>query len=76
MVSSTTRPPRASVLFPSPLANNPYNTTGVAQEIFGYAPTTYSSTTDANYWRAAMGVKGSYELGKEDWDWNVGTPIP
>src|SRR6202000_2405500 len=53
-------------------ANNPYNTTGVAQEIFGVLPTTYSSTTDANYWRAAMGGKGSYELGKEDWDWNVG----
>ena len=54
------------------LASNPFNTTGVSQEIFGALPTTYSSTTDANYWRAAMGVKGSYELGKEDWDWNVG----
>jgi iron complex outermembrane recepter protein len=53
-------------------ANNPYNTTGVAQELFGYLPTTYSSTTDSNFWRAAMGLKGSYELGKEDWDWNVG----
>jgi iron complex outermembrane receptor protein len=53
-------------------ANNPYNTTGVAQELFGYLPTTYSSTTDANFWRAAMGLKGSYEFGKEDWDWNVG----
>ena len=53
-------------------ANNPYNTTGVAQELFGYLPTTYSSTTDSNFWRAAMGLKGSYELGKQDWDWNVG----
>ena len=53
-------------------ANNPYNTTGVAQELFGYLPTTYSSTTDSNFWRAAMGLKGSYELGKEDWDWNLG----
>ena len=53
-------------------ANNPYNTTGVAQELFGYLPTTYSSTTDSNFWRAAMGLKGSSELGKEDWDWNLG----
>ena len=30
-------------------ANNPYNTTGVAQELFGYLPTTYSSTTDSNF---------------------------
>ena len=52
-------------------ATNPYNNTGVAQEFFGYAPTTYSSTTDANYWRAAMGIKGSFSTGKEDWDWNT-----
>jgi iron complex outermembrane receptor protein len=52
-------------------ANNPYNNTGVAQGLFGYAPTTYSSTTDANYCRAAMGVKGSFSTGKERWDWNT-----
>jgi iron complex outermembrane receptor protein len=53
-------------------ANNPYNPTGMTQELFGYMPTTYSSTTDANYWRAAMGVKGSFTTGSEDWDWNTG----
>jgi iron complex outermembrane receptor protein len=53
-------------------ANNPFNTTGVAQELFGTLPGTLSSTTDANYWRAATGVKGSFETGKEDWDWNLG----
>jgi iron complex outermembrane receptor protein len=53
-------------------ANNPFNTTGVAQELFGTLPGTFGSTTDANYWRAATGVKGSFTTGQEDWDWNAG----
>jgi iron complex outermembrane receptor protein len=53
-------------------ANNPFNTTGAAQELFGTLPGTLSSTTDANYWRAATGVKGNFETGQEAWDWNLG----
>jgi iron complex outermembrane receptor protein len=53
-------------------ANNPYNTTGVAQELFGSLPATYNSVTDSNFWRAAMGVKGTFTTGAEDWDWNAG----
>ncbi|WP_144151543.1 TonB-dependent receptor [Paraburkholderia sp. BCC1885] len=52
-------------------ANNPYNSTGVAQELFGSLPSTYNSVTDSNFWRAAMGVKGTFSVGKEDWDWNA-----
>ncbi|MFP3243295.1 MAG: TonB-dependent receptor [Paraburkholderia sp.] len=52
-------------------ANNPYNTTGAAQELFGYLPSTYNSVTNSNFWRAAMGVKGTFSVGKEDWDWNT-----
>ncbi|MGA7778059.1 MAG: TonB-dependent receptor [Paraburkholderia sp.] len=52
-------------------AGNPYNPTGIDQELFSYLPTTYNSTTDANFWRGAMGVKGSFATGKEDWDWNL-----
>lgn len=51
---------------------NPYNTTGIDQELFGYLPTTYSSTTDANFWRAAMGLKGTFSAYSRDFDWNVG----
>jgi iron complex outermembrane recepter protein len=53
-------------------ANNPYNTTGAAQELFGYLPTTDSTVTDSNYYRLATGVKGTFETGPEDWDWNLG----
>ncbi len=52
--------------------NNPYNTTGINQELFGFLPTTYSSTTDANFWRAATGVKGTFSDYGRDFDWNVG----
>jgi iron complex outermembrane receptor protein len=53
-------------------ASNPYNTTGMAQDLFGYLPTTASDTTDANFYRAGFGVKGSASLAQRDWDWNLG----
>ncbi|PCE22879.1 TonB-dependent receptor [Paraburkholderia acidicola] len=53
-------------------ASNPYNTTGAAQELFGYLPTTYNSVTHSNFYRVGTGVKGTFSVGQEDWDWNLG----
>ena len=53
-------------------ASNPYNTTGVPQEFFGSVPTTINVKTNSNFWRAGTGVKGTFSLYGDDWDWNTG----
>ncbi|PCE27646.1 TonB-dependent receptor [Paraburkholderia acidicola] len=53
-------------------ATNPYNTTGIAQEIFAALPTTIPVRTNSNFWRAGTGVKGTFSLYQDDWDWNLG----
>jgi iron complex outermembrane receptor protein len=50
-------------------ASNPYNPFGVATPLIYSFPNSVAETTDANYWRAATGVKGSLTLPNGDWDW-------
>jgi iron complex outermembrane receptor protein len=50
-------------------ASNPYNPFGVATPLIYTFPNAVAETTDANYWRAATGVKGSFTLPNGDWDW-------
>jgi iron complex outermembrane receptor protein len=50
-------------------ASNPYNPFGVATPLIYSFPNSVAETTDANYWRAATGVKGTLTLPNGDWDW-------
>ncbi|SDG91465.1 iron complex outermembrane recepter protein [Paraburkholderia phenazinium] len=50
-------------------AGSPYNPYGVATPLIYTFPNAVAETTDANYWRAATGVKGSFTLPNGDWDW-------
>ena len=50
-------------------ASNQYNTTGAATPLTYAFPNTVAEKTDANYWRASTGVKGSFTLPYGDWDW-------
>jgi len=50
-------------------ASNPYNPYGVATPLVYSFPNSVAETTDANYWRAATGFKGSLTLPNGDWDW-------
>jgi iron complex outermembrane recepter protein len=52
-------------------ASNPYNPFGVATPLTYAFPNAQSSTTDANYYRASTGVKGSFSLPYGDWDWST-----
>jgi iron complex outermembrane receptor protein len=49
--------------------SNPYNTTGAATALTYAFPNTVAEKTDANYWRASTGIKGSFTLPYGDWDW-------
>ncbi|AJY41725.1 TonB-dependent receptor [Burkholderia humptydooensis] len=50
---------------------NPYNTTGAATPLTYAFPNTVAQKTWANYWRAAVGIKGSFTLPYGDWDWST-----
>ncbi|WP_176081383.1 TonB-dependent receptor [Paraburkholderia tropica] len=50
-------------------ASNKYNPYGTDATIFTWLPNTVSDTTEANFYRAAMGIKGNFSVSKEDWDW-------
>ncbi|HTH75457.1 MAG TPA: TonB-dependent receptor [Trinickia sp.] len=50
-------------------ASNPYNPFGVATPLTFSFPNTIAEKTDATYWRASTGVKGSFSLPRGDWDW-------
>ncbi|WP_321839207.1 TonB-dependent receptor [Paraburkholderia bannensis] len=50
-------------------ASNPYNPFGTDATLFTWLPNTVSDTTEANFYRAAMGIKGNFSLSKQDWDW-------
>ena len=50
-------------------ASNPYNPFGVDTPLTYSFPHAFSETTDANYYRAATGLKGSFALPNGDWDW-------
>jgi iron complex outermembrane receptor protein len=50
---------------------NPYNTTGAATPLTYAFPNAVSEKTDANYYRAAAGLKGSFTLPYGDWDWSA-----
>jgi len=50
-------------------ASNQYNPFGVATPLVYSFPNSVAETTDANYWRAATGIKGSFTLPNGDWDW-------
>jgi iron complex outermembrane recepter protein len=50
-------------------ASNPYNPFGVPTPLTYSFPNTNAEKTDATYWRAATGVKGSFTLPYGDWDW-------
>jgi iron complex outermembrane receptor protein len=49
--------------------SNQFNTTGAATPLTYAFPNTVAERTDANYWRASTGVKGSFTLPYGDWDW-------
>ncbi|WP_434109332.1 TonB-dependent receptor [Paraburkholderia caffeinilytica] len=50
-------------------ASNPYNPFGVATPLTYAFPNSVSEKTDSTYWRASTGVKGSFSLLNDDWDW-------
>ncbi|MDG0027615.1 TonB-dependent receptor [Trinickia sp. Y13] len=50
-------------------ASNPYNPFGVPTALTYSFPNTNAEKTDATYWRASTGVKGSFTLPYGDWDW-------
>ncbi|QDQ82280.1 TonB-dependent receptor [Paraburkholderia megapolitana] len=50
-------------------ASNPYNPYGVATPLIYTFPRAVAETTDANYWRAATGLKGSVTLPDGEWNW-------
>ena len=52
-------------------ASNQYNPFGVDTPLTYSFPHAFSETTDANYYRAATGVKGSFSLPHGDWDWST-----
>jgi iron complex outermembrane receptor protein len=52
-------------------ASNPYNPFGVPTQLTYAFPHAVSETTDANYYRAATGLKGSFSLPYGDWDWST-----
>ena len=52
-------------------ASNPYNPFGVATPLTYAFPRAVAETTDANYYRAATGLKGSFSLPYGDWDWST-----
>ncbi len=52
--------------------SNPYNPFGVPTQLRYAFGQTQSVRTSANFWRAATGVKGTFETPKAgDWDWSV-----
>jgi iron complex outermembrane receptor protein len=52
-------------------ASNQYNPFGVDTPLTYAFPHAVSETTDANYYRAATGLKGSFSLPYGDWDWST-----
>jgi len=50
-------------------ASNPYNPYGTAASLIYTFPHSVAETTDANYVRAATGLKGTLTLPNGDWDW-------
>jgi len=50
-------------------ASNPYNPFGVDTPLTYAFPRAVAETTDANYYRASTGIKGSFSLPYGDWDW-------
>ena len=52
-------------------ASNQYNPFGVDTPLTYAFPHSVSETTDANYYRAATGLKGSFSLPYGDWDWST-----
>jgi iron complex outermembrane receptor protein len=52
-------------------ASNQYNPFGVDTPLTYAFPHSVSETTDANYYRAATGLKGSFSLPYGDWDWTT-----
>ncbi|RDV00714.1 TonB-dependent receptor [Trinickia dinghuensis] len=52
-------------------ASNPYNPFGVATPLTYSFPAATGEKTNATYWRAATGVKGSFSLPRGDWDWST-----
>ncbi|SOE71042.1 iron complex outermembrane recepter protein [Burkholderia sp. OK233] len=50
-------------------ATNPYNPFGVGTPLTYAFPNTVAEKTDATYWRASTGIKGSFNLPNGEWDW-------
>ena len=49
--------------------SNPYNPFPKATPLTYSFPATIAEKTDSTYWRAAAGIKGSFNLPYGDWDW-------
>ncbi|WP_233860078.1 TonB-dependent receptor domain-containing protein [Paraburkholderia sp. HD33-4] len=53
-------------------ASNPYNPYGVATPLTYSFPNTVAEETDANFWRASTGIRGSFTVPRYgDWDWST-----
>jgi iron complex outermembrane recepter protein len=50
-------------------ASNPFNPFGVATPLTYAFPNTVAEETQATYWRASTGIKGSFNLPNGEWDW-------